>query len=157
MDTPVPKLQAPLDFAEVADCDAHIKVWLPQVLADRINWVCRQTGSTRPDALRTLLFEHLYGRVAYLQLLACQRAQAGKATQGAGTARTQSIEDDLTLALPTRMKQDLAALSRTYRLTPASYVRKMLVLQLMGEPAHMRWQQALGKISPDVALLEREH
>ena len=159
IDTPAPNLQTSLDFAQLAKCDASIKVWLPQVILDRINWVCHQTDSARADGLRALLFEHLYGRAMYLQLLAYKRAQDSKAkgAYSAGSAhRMMGIENDMTLTLPARMKQDLIALSQSYRLTPSSYVRKMLMLQLMGEPMHTHWQQALGKINPDVALLERD-
>lgn len=63
---------------------------------------------------------------------------------------------DLTVTLPKRLKQDLASLAAQHKLTPSSYVRKMLVLLLMGEPLHTQWQQAIGKISPDVARIESE-
>lgn len=170
------------NFSEHEKCDCSMKVWLPQVLVDRVNWVSRATDASRPDVIRALLFEHLYGRVAYLGL---QRYQAEKEREASrrrpswsSTAEGQAGEDeikvsrsrdthidlsmlgksdgDLTVTLPSRLKQDLAELAQTHRLTPSSYVRKMLVLQLLGEPTHTRWQHALGKISPDVAVLERE-
>lgn len=41
-------------------------------------------------------------------------------------------------------------------LTPSHYMRKMLVMQLLGEPIHTEWQKAIGKISADTIQMERD-
>ena len=43
-----------------------------------------------------------------------------------------------------------------YVLTPSHYMRKMLVMQLLGERIHTEWQKAIGKISADTIQLERD-
>lgn len=64
--------------------------------------------------------------------------------------------DDIDVALPMKLKTDLADLALKYRLTSSSYVRKMLVLQLLGEQVHTSWQDAVGAISNDVLTLEKD-
>ena len=53
------------NFNDFEKTDAAFKVWLPQILVDRINWLSKEQDVSRPDVIRALLFEHLYGRVAY--------------------------------------------------------------------------------------------
>jgi hypothetical protein len=48
--------------------DAVIKVWLPAKLSGRVDWLSAHHGSSRPDVLRALLFEHVYGRVTMRKL-----------------------------------------------------------------------------------------
>ncbi len=175
--------------------DAVVKVWLPQKLTDRINWLSQTLEVSRPDAIRALLFEHLYGRAAYeafkayaakeksdeLLALARKKAKAdrwsgldiGAALHGVADRNVDDIKlspqrssradwehlgqftDDFTLYLPSLLKQGLQSIAEQYGLTPSSYVRKMLVQQLLGEPAHTAWRTAVGKINPDIVLLEQ--
>lgn len=176
------------DFKEYIESKAKLKVWLPQVLVDRVNWVSNHEEASRPDVIRALLFQHLYGHVAYLALkdFKKKRDQAGSALVNEGLRvermrvdalmhgqnseivqsreRSTSIDlemlgksdEDITLTLPKQLKEDLASIAQIHRLTPSSYVRKMLVQMLMGEEAHSRWQQEIGKLSPDVEKIERE-
>lgn len=156
--------------------------------------------------MRGLIFDHLYGRVAYVALMSLDRsvqdrkhpAQPARIAishppstsidqvlhgrhktyvvddlpvddPGGGwarfsTSRQTSVDlehlgksdEDLILSLPSRMKADLEALAERHRLTPSSYVRKLLVLELMGERTHDAWQDAMGRISADVHALERD-
>ena len=64
--------------------------------------------------------------------------------------------DDIEVKLPRRMKVDLAEIAARHHLTASSYVRKMLVLQLLGEPIHTSWQKAVGEISRDVMQIEKD-
>jgi hypothetical protein len=57
-------------FSEFALNDASMKVWIPQILSERLDWISKTDDVSRPDVIRALMFEHLYGRVAYLALLA---------------------------------------------------------------------------------------
>lgn len=175
------------DSGEFEQNDTEVKVWLPQLLLDRVNWLSKTRDASRPDVIRALLFEHLYGRVAYEALVryaADKRAEAvltlARQTQLAtwsttvkGTpssddirmSKTRSTEvdlkwlgksiDDLEVKLPSRMKVDLEEVAARYHLTASSYVRKMLVLQLLGEPVHTAWQKAVGVISKDVLQIEK--
>jgi plasmid stability protein len=77
-------------FSEFAHNDANMKVWLPQVLSDRLDWISKQTDVSRPDVIRALMFEHLYGRVAYMALLAFDaRAKSEQTLAQARTALTR--------------------------------------------------------------------
>lgn len=176
------------DFKEYVESKAKLKVWLPQVLVDRINWLSKHEEASRPDVIRALLFQHIYGHIALLALMDFkkERDRARNLTvesspssnhvrvdalihfQDDGTkfsrARSTSIDlemlgksdEDITLTLPQRLKDDLAMVAQLHRLIPSSYIRKMLVQVLMGEEAHSQWQHAIGKISHDVEKLERD-
>jgi hypothetical protein len=180
-------------FEEFAKSDANIKVWLPLNLDARLDWLSLKLGCSKPDIARAMVFEHLYGRLAYNALLFhCAKAQASavvtEATEAASVrggldstlhrwasagadgddarfSRRRSTTVDLehigksdwdfTFAMPQRLLTDLKEVAAIHSITPSHYIRKMLVLHLLGEKIHSRWQQALGKISPDVAELER--
>ena len=178
-------------FSDFERNDTSMKVWLPQILSERLDWISKREDVSRPDAIRALMFEHLYGRVAYMALLAfdAQRqsedplAQARiAAADKAGLERmmasvAHNLEDtrfsrernsridaeligkptdNLRLELPLRLKADLAAIARAHCLTPSSYVRKLLVQQLLGERVHTNWQAAIGNINRDIERLEQD-
>lgn len=176
------------DCNEFEQNDRKVKVWLPQVLVDRVNWLSKTRDASRPDVIRALLFEHLYGRVAYEALVryaADKRTEAAltlaRQTQPASwstilegasysgdirqsTRRSTQVDlewlgksiDDLDVKLPSRMKVDLEEVAARHHLTASSYVRKMLVLQLLGEPIHTSWQKAVGAVSKDVLQIEKD-
>lgn len=178
------------DFKEFVDSSANLKVWLPQVLVDRVNWLSKHEDASRPDVLRGLLFQHIYGHVAYLSLIDFKkeldrikhmeveaRTAMGQPRIDAmlhgdtfggdikrSTRRATEIDiamvgradEDITISLPLKLKEDLKTVAEIHKLTPSSYVRKMLVQMLMGEEAHSRWQYEVGKLSPDLDELERD-
>lgn len=172
-------------FEDFERSDSEVKVWLPQTLVDRINWVSKQEDASRPDVMRGLLFQHLYGHVAYREFFEYKKQKHALAQrsarqdehridqmlvggQGGDILRSRRRSTDIDLAiigkanaditwtLPAKMKQDLQEVAALHRLTPSSYIRKMLVLLLLGEQAHARWQHAVGQISPDVERIEAE-
>jgi len=203
--TPSPQ---PSDLPPLGDfekSDAGLKIWLPQVLVDRINWLSVKLNASRPDVVRGLIFEHVYGRVAYVALIASQEQgrqspQPVFNTLNTARMRQDSIDqllhgpvtdfivddqpmenpgdgwirksrerqtgvdlkylgkndEDLTLMLPMRMKADLTATAAKHNLDPSSYVRKLLVLELLGEKRHSDWQLAVGKVTKEVRNIERE-
>lgn len=175
------------DFKDFEEAHSSLKVWLPQILVDRVNWLSKERDVSRPDVIRALLFEHLYGRVAYEALAkyaAQKRAEAevalarrnlpvtsqpsdiAAAFHGGDIIRSPRRETridlehigksvgDIDVMLPFQLKIDLAAIALKHRLTASSYVRKMLVLQLLGESVHTAWQDAVGAISKDVLMIE---
>ena len=182
-------------FDAFARNDARIKIWLTQPLSDRIGWLSNKLEVSRPDVLRGLLFEHLYGRVALEALKehvnrqknaqASRRQNAVRSGFGLGASAmaaawngrttleeevtysardvtpidirfTGKAVDDFTLELPRRLRDDLDVIAKKHGLTPSSYARKMLVLQLLGEQRHTDWQQAIGRLPPDVHKLEKD-
>lgn len=147
--------------------DAVLKIWLPAKLSERVEWLSVHHGSSRPDVLRSLLFEHVYGRVAMRQLEAFARTRrealglpevmfsnrpTSDEPDGARKARPVNLEmlgkssDDFKLHLPRRLKDDISALAKAHGISPSHYIRKALVLMLMGERFHTDWQVALGKL-----------
>ncbi len=167
------------DFDAFQKSDASLKVWLPQILIDRINWVSKQHEVSRPNVVRALAFENVYGRVAYEALIAHVKAKKNAhslpSTSGAidqllhstikkSVSRTtqQDLEhlgksdEDITITLPKKLKEDLTQLAALHKLTPSSYVRKLLVLHLLGEHVHSHWQKALGVLPADLNALEAD-
>ncbi len=67
LDLPVP---LPGDLSVFARNDACIKLWLPEKLTQASAQMSGATGQSRPDVLRWLLFEHVYGRPAFETLKA---------------------------------------------------------------------------------------
>ena len=138
--------------------------------------------------IRALLFQHIYGHIAFLALIDFKKQQDSQknwrdiATSSDEDIRVDALlhgqddgikysrkrqttvdlemlgksDEDITLTLPQRLKDDLAIVAQLHRLTPSSYIRKMLVQMLMGEEAHAQWQLKIGKISQDVEKLERD-
>jgi Arc/MetJ-type ribon-helix-helix transcriptional regulator len=135
--------------------------------------------------LRAILFEHVYGRVAMrrLEVFAREREKElgierpffsnrpedrNGAEPAAATPRQVNLQmlgkaaNDFKLHLPQRLKDDLASLAAAHRITASHYVRKALVLTLMGERFHTAWQSALGALAagepvpPDVTRFEAE-
>lgn len=163
---PGPKDVPPMEQFE--NNDAVMKVWLPQTLSERVNWLSIHSETSRPDVLRALMYEHVYGRVAYeiLKSAAAKKraTPSGDSDIKQSRARYTDVDleylgkslDDFKLHLPARLKTDLASIAKQHGLTPSSYARKLLVQQLLGERVHTNWQAAVGKISPEVELLERD-
>jgi len=176
------------NFKDFEKSDAAFKVWLPQVLSDRVNWLSKVRDVSRPDVIRALLFEHLYGRVAYeafVKYAAQKRAEVELKLAREGllassepdnstrdfhssnikqsTSRYTQVDlqhlgksvDDIDLSLPWQLKFDLEAIAQMHRLSASGYVRKMLVLQLLGERVHKTWQDAVGAISKEVLAIEK--
>ena len=177
-----PKPQDWPAFDEFEKSEASLKVWLPQILIDRINWISKTRDVSRPDIVKALAFENVYGRVAYEGLIAHvnqKRNASSKPAQKSNESidiflhgqirfsRTITTPDDLehlgksdedlTIKLPQRLKDDLALIAKLNGLTPSSYVRKLLVLHLLGEQVHSKWQKALGKIPDDLKNLEKDN
>ena len=175
-----PKPQDWPNFDNFERSDASLKVWLPQILIDRINWISKTREISRPDIVRALAFENVYGRVAYEAFIA--HATEIKYPQSLPSSsesidqmlhpnirRSRSItteqdlehlgksDEDLTITLPKKLKADLTQLADLHKLTPSSYVRKLLVLHLLGEQIHSQWQKALGNLPADLRILETDN
>lgn len=170
--TPAPKPDQLPRREDFSSNDASIKVWLPQLLVDRLNWMSVEKAASRPDLLRAFIFIHLYGHVAY-EFLCKQPSDTNKRGLASETGlqdvrfsrdRTTSVDlreigksdEDITIGLPIKMKDDLKEVSKLHGLDASSYVRKLLVLELLGEKVHAKWQTAIGKLSPDLAKIERD-
>jgi hypothetical protein len=159
---------------------ACIKLWLPERLTLGLDSLSSNHGMSRPDVLRWLLFEHVYGRPALEQLKAWKqkrdadeaeaRRQAVKQTadscvqfspaRGLPAERTITAQilgksvEDFKLWLPSPLKVQLDTLARMENLGISDYLRKTLVRILLGESFHHQWRAAVGKLSQEVLLFE---
>ena len=61
-------LALPDDLRVFGMNDACIKLWLPEKLTHAVDALSASHGMSRPDVLRQLIFEHVYGRAALEQL-----------------------------------------------------------------------------------------
>jgi len=176
--TPSPVVAPTLDYTAFARNDACIKIWLPEILDQALNQLSVAHDGSKPDVLRELLFEHVYGRQALAGLIAWKRLQDAKASLGmvrqpeapygerplSHLQSPRSAEIDLfgkaTIAiklwLPQRLKDDLDTLARHEQLDRSHYIRKTLVRQLLGELRHQQWRAAIGDLPADIRQVEAD-
>ena len=178
LDLPVP---LPGDLSVFARNDACIKLWLPEKLTQALAQLSGATGQSRPDVLRWLLFEHVYGRPAFETLKVWkqqrdleERRRREAAADGSpvqikfSPARVHTAErtvtaqllgksvEDFKLWLPAALKQELQTLATLESLELSDYLRKTLVRILLGESFHHRWRTMVGKLPDEVRRFERE-
>ena len=146
-----------LNYAAFADNGARIKVWLPEILDQALNQLSADHDESKPDVLRALLFEHIYGRLALEGLIAWKRPQGGMFCApvhpyGTTPPRTAFVElfgkstEDISLDLPRPLKDTLVSLATHDGMGLSDYVRKTLVRMLLGEKRHQQWREAIGDV-----------
>jgi len=169
----------PTELAAFSRNDACIKLWLPEKLITALDVLSATHEMSRPDVLRWLLFEHVYGRPALDRLKAWKREKDANDARrqeqppavGSGvmfspkqptlserqiTTRLlgKSVED-CKLWLPSPLKAELETLAKAEGLALSDYTRKTLVRVLLGESFHHRWQTAIGKVPAEVQKFEQ--
>jgi hypothetical protein len=160
-----------LDYAQFEKNDAWIKIWLPPKLIQALDLLSAAHDSSRPDVLRGLLFEHVYGRQELEGLIAWKRRRDGddgRMLREPGQEyefappRIASIDmfgkatEDIKLWLPKRLKDDITALANNAGMGISDYIRKTLVRILLGEKTHQQWQAAIGNVPADIRRAEAE-
>ena len=154
--------QSLLDFTLFASNDAFLKVWMPERLTTALDRLSAAHGSSRPDVLRTILFQHIYGVTAYEAFVAWKDQHDANKSQAAGTVhavgaklsrpRTASLEmlgksdANFKFWIPARLKHDLSTLAKADALGISDYVRKLLVRVLLGERFFADWQAHIGQV-----------
>jgi len=121
--------------------DSKITVWLSTALDGAVSDLSIRHGASRPDILRVLLFEHVYGRLAHAQLVEWKRRhdRPSPDTGIRASNRRDGIEvigkstKDFRLELPTKLRDDLQSLAAESDMGISDYCRKVLVQQLLGE------------------------
>ncbi len=166
----------PADLAVFANNDASIKLWLTDKLVQGLDTLSAAHGMSRPDVLRWLFFEHVYGRPALERLKEWNRQkdveevrhraarpsvqQSPKSAEPSERRITtrllgKSVED-LKLWLPGQLKTELENLARVEALGLSDYLRKTLVRILLGESFHHQWRSEVGKLPAEVLAFEQE-
>ena len=136
--------------------DTAIKLWLPERLLAGLDVLSCESGVSRPDVLRALLFMHVYGRVEFMHLL--RRISSNDVQEEPrfsiarlrrrATARAIRVQylgkskDDLKLELPRPLKQSLESLAQRSNEGLSPYIRRILARELLPESEYLDWQDA---------------
>lgn len=152
-----------LDFNAFRSNNTCIKLWLPEKLTTALDRMSTDYETSRPDVLRRLFFEHVYGIEAFMALMAWKKQQDEEARRAKlfvmetvpeamfSRKRTNiqmfgKATEDFKFWLPNPLKREIQILSKTNQLGVSDYLRKTLVRLLLGERTYMNWQAALGAI-----------
>ena len=170
----------PDDLSVFSSNAACIKLWLPEKLINSLDALSSTHGMSRPDVLRWLLFEHVYGRPALERLTAWKAKQDAEVAEARRRAKEQVVDsrvrfspergqpseraitarllgksvEDFKLWLPPILKDQLETLANMEELGISDYVRKTLVRILLGESFHHQWRAAVGKLPEEVRRFE---
>jgi hypothetical protein len=167
------------DYSLFAKNDACIKLWLPEKLSGAIERVGVAYDMSRPDVLRWLLFEYIYGKEQLVQLAIWKKRHDGvladvQARQGslfsveeeAATPyrceRMVNLDyfgksvDDFKLWLPAPLKADLERHAADAQQGMSDYLRTILVRLLLGESMLRDWQNALDVVPRHVREAEAQ-
>lgn len=171
VNAPSPVVASALDYAVFALNDACIKIWLPAKLSQALDQLSYTHDVSRPDVLRELLFEHVYGRHELEGLIAWKRRRDSDTTHmvrepqadyQAIPPRAASIDmfgkatENIKLWLPPPLKHEIVTLANNARMGVSDYIRKTLVRMLLGEKIHQQWQAIIGNVPADVRQAEAE-
>ena len=172
---------AVIDYVALERNDACLKVWLPKKVSDALDQLSAAHDSSKPDILRWLLFEYVYGRQEFENLIAWKERRdaesRGELDDGAtrirfspklsgqikSPPRIASIEflgkstEDIKLLLPRLLKDELVMLADNERMGASDHIRKILVRVLLGEKVHQQWRAAVGSVPDDIRLAEADN
>lgn len=160
-------IRLPSDLSVFASNDECIKLWLPEKLTQALDTLSAAQEMSRPDVLRWLLFEHVYGRAALEELRSWKRRRDGNDVRysprrGPPSERPYTAQllgksvEDFKLWLPSPLKEELQGLAQLESLGLSDYLRKTLVRILLGESFHHRWRAEIGKLAAEVRRFEQE-
>lgn len=146
-----------LDFNRFASNGAYIKVWLPERIESALDRLSVDQRSSRPDVLRAILFQHVYGALTCEQFLEWKRKHdeqyfyqsavpdldaplfsRGRASMDALGKSTSNLK----FWLPATLKEDLAGIAASNALGISDYVRLTLARILLGEKSVATWLRA---------------
>lgn len=157
-----------VDFSVFAQNDVFIKLWMSDRILTSIDILTVQHNVSRPDILRWIFFEHVYGRERFCDL--CNYAQSIKAADEGAIPQfsrkadtTRSINqrflgkatEDVKLWLPNQLKTDLKALADAKHEGLSDYLRFVLVRHLYGERFYAEFQEALANINQNAVEHEQ--
>lgn len=162
-----------LEFDAFSQNDAFIKIWLPERIEFVLDTLSAEHNVSRPDALRAILFQQIYGVLSYVQFLAWKRKEDERAQfyyQSAPPepeaplfSRSQTSmavlgksTRNLKFWLPPKLKQDLTAVATQQGLGVSDYVRLTLAKRLLGERLIADWQHTLYELPDDLKYEEQD-
>jgi hypothetical protein len=159
------------DFASFATNDTYMKLWLSEKLTASLDMLSVQQKVSRPDVLRWILFEHVYGRELFLGLVKYKDSLEHTPLSDLRFSRKQSepeseravnlqflgkATENIKLWLPMPLKVELINLAEQHKQPLSNYVRSILVAQLFGQRFYRQWQSALVAINLEAETKESE-
>lgn len=162
-----------LEKSDFSINDSPIKLWLPDKLLNAVDVLCAQYDSSRPDVLRTIFFEHAFGRVELAHLkrrvervspaepmiqYSPPRLMPGEATteRAINQRFLGKATQDIKLFLPTALRLELETLALGAKKPLSDYLRGVLARVLLGERLFQQWQRALAEVNDQARAHERE-
>lgn len=134
--------------------DAVIKLWLPERLLAALDVLSRVHFISRPDVVRWVLFEHVFGKVEFALLLERERRKrVNEWYEGpmfsrktvTSTARALRLRylgkstADLKVEMPLVLKQGLEKLVEEAGESLSSYIRRVLARDFLTERQYQEW------------------
>jgi len=169
--------ESAFDYKGFESNDASLKLWLPEKMIAALDRLSVEHEVSRPDILRWMFFEHVYGRDLFARLLDhsrikfsrnavpmfCRKSnEEAEVPETLPTARSVDLEylgkstEDFKLWLPTRLKVALQELADNYKRPLSDYLRTVLARHLFGEKFYLEWQQALAEINREARKHEAD-
>lgn len=164
-----------LAYEDFSTNPVSIKLWLPEKLVAAIDVLCDQHDASRPDVLRWIFFEHVFGRVelAHLNRRMNARLKEMEKVEVRYSVRRRSTEEeptpreinarhlgkateDLKLFLPERLKLELQNLADDTKQPLSDYLRAVLARHLLGERFFREWQEALARANAEASRHESD-
>ncbi len=162
-----PNQTANFNFAPYATNDTYIKLWLSDKLTTSLDIIGVQQGVSRPDILRWILFEHVYGREAFTRFVQYKAALDAQKVDIKFSRKTVPLTEravnqqflgkateNIKLWLPSPLKTDLTLLAEQSNQPLSNYLRATLVSHLFGQQFYRQWQSALEAINQEALIQE---
>jgi hypothetical protein len=161
---------ADFNFALYATNDAYIKLWLSDKLTYSLDRLGIQHGVSRPDVLRWILFEHVYGRELFADLVQYKtaldaakveirfsRKEVPQTERAINQQYLGKATENIKLWLPMPLKTDLATLAAYSEQPLSNYLRAILVGHLFGQEFFRQWQDALETLNQEAQVQEQQN
>lgn len=159
------------DFPAYAKNDAYIKLWLSERITLALDNLSLQHEVSRPDVLRWILFEHVYGRDLFVGLLKYKSEQDDDDTLYAQFSRKEipqterfinhqflgKATENIKFWLPNPLKEDLIKLADQGKKPLSNYLREILVFHLFGQLFFHQWQEALNALNIEANSKEKDN
>ena len=172
----LPFTELPSDLSQFGINDSCIKLWLPEKLTLALEDLSSRTLKSRPDVLRWLFFEHVYGKNALEKLKEWKKKDDLNRVESSldmgecefsrkrdyTSERKVTIQllgksvDDFKLWVPRLLKNKLEELAKYEDLNLSDYLRKTLFRILFGESFHHKWRTMVGNLPSEVKHFEQE-
>ena len=133
------------DYTQVKKYDISIKIWLPEIVRNSLNEMCKYIDTNLSDIIRQTLFLYLYGRYDLMSLVekgehdftlnANIMFSLSEPTKTKYINRTSELGKNMygiKVSISSKMKEDLLILAEKLGLTLSVFIREILISNLFG-------------------------